>query len=63
MSDPKPVLNSRGHRQATLARSTLKMTVIKLERRECDLITNASMPNAPLGYPWPHLKAHARSFQ
>lgn len=59
----KPVLNRRGHAQATLAPSALKMRVIKLERPSSDYITNASMPNAPRDFPWPHLKAHARSFQ
>lgn len=61
MTAETKTLNRQGRRQSTLAHAAMQMRVIKLERPAAEHITTASMPNAPLGYQWPHLKAHARS--
>lgn len=58
---PTKVLSINGRKAATLAPAGLpKLTRAQFSVPVDGPITNASMPNAPAGYQWPHLKTPAR---
>ncbi len=57
------VLAVNGSRQATLARTDPKLTVVRCGPDEAPanrVWCNASMPNAAPGYRWPHLATPPR---
>ncbi len=58
---PTKVISINGRKAATLAPEGLpKLTRTQFAVPVNGPITNASMPNAPAGYQWPHLKTPAR---